>query len=104
MAKISKEEIEHLARLARIHITKKEKKQYSKEISGVLGYVNKLNHVDTKNIGETSQTTGLENVYRQDKITDEWKVSKDKNKNRQKLLANAAQKYGDYIKVKQILN
>ncbi len=103
MNEITRIEVEHLAKLARIYITKEEQKKYSKDLSSVLGYVEKLKRVDTKDVEETSQVTGLENVYREDKITDAWKVDKDKNKNRQKLLSNAAEKQGNYIKVKQIL-
>jgi len=104
MNKISKTEIEYIARLARIHITEEEKKKYSKELSSILAYVRKLNKVDTKNIEGTSQVTGLENVYREDKVTDDWKIDKNKNTNRQKLLSNAPDKKDNYIKVKQILN
>lgn len=103
MAQISKEQVEKIANLARIHITDEKKKKYSKELSSILGYVDKLQQVDTKNVEETSQVTGLENVYREDKIDDQWKVDKDKNKNRNKLLSNTPQKQGDYIKVKQML-
>ena len=101
MAKLSIKEVEHIAKLARIHLTEKEK--YSKELSSILGYVEKLQRVNTDNIEETSQVTGLRNVYRQDQATDIWKVDKDHQKNREKLLSNAPNKKSDYIKVKQVL-
>jgi len=104
MNKILKSEVEHMAQLARIHITGEEKKKYSKELSGVLDYVGKLNKADTKDVEETSQVTGLENVMRKDKEVLDWKVDKDKSKNRNKLLANAKERKGDYVKVKQILS
>ena len=69
MNKIDDKQVEKIAQLARIHITEKEKKQYSKELSEVLDYVEKLQKVKTDKIKETSQVTGLENVYREDKQT-----------------------------------
>lgn len=104
MSNLSKKEIEHIARLARIHITESEKEKYSTELSKVLDYVEKLNELDTDKVAETSQTTGLTNVYRVDETSIEWKVDKDAVKNTEKLLANAPEKKDNYIQVKKILN
>lgn len=103
MAKLSKSEVEHIAKLARIHLTEKEKQKYSKELSSILGYVEKLQKVNTDNVEETSQVTGLVNVYREDNVTDKWKVDKDTKENREKLLSNAPAKKGEYVKVRQVL-
>ncbi len=104
MNDITKAEIEHLSRLARINITDKEKEKYSKELSSILGYVEKLNKVKTENIEETSQVTGLKNIYREDEVSDIWKADKNVDKNRKELLSNAKEKKGDYVKVKQMLS
>lgn len=103
MSKLSKSEVEKISQLARIHLTEKDKEKYSNELSSILGYVEKLQAVNTDKVEETSQVTGLTNVYREDKATDIWKVNKDVKKNREKLLSNAPAKKDDYIKVKQIL-
>ena len=103
MNKITKTEVEKIAKLARIHITESEKEKYSTELSKILRYADKLNELNTDKIPETSQTTGLVNVYRKDVATLEWKVDKDEAKNTEKLLANAPEKKDNYIKVKQIL-
>lgn len=104
MSKISKEEVEKIAKLARIHVTNQEKIKYSKELSNILGYIEKLNNVNTDNVVETSQTTGLENVYQEDDASCDWKADKDIKKNREELLRNAKSKKDEYIKVKQMLN
>lgn len=103
MPKLSKSEIEHLAKLARLELTEKEKTKFSRELSEIFSYVEKLNKVKTDNISETSQVTGLENVYRQDKVSDIWKTDTDPQKNTEKLLANAPEKKERYWKVKQVL-
>lgn len=125
MSKLSKTGIDHVAKLARIELTEKEKEKFSRELSGILGYVEKLNKLhectnstnvtnhsgkDSKNnkmsvnnVEETSQVTGLENVYRKDIAGEQTQVDKDKKKNREKMLKNAPSQKDGYIKVRAIL-
>ncbi len=103
MTKISKSEVEKIAELSKIHLTDNEKEKYSNELSSVLGYVEKLQKIKTDNVEETSQVTGLTNIYREDKVSNIWKADKDVKKNTKELLSNAKEKKGDYIKVKQML-
>ena len=104
MSRISKDEVEKIAKLARIHISESEKEKYSKELSNILGYVEKLDEMNTDKVAETSQTTGLVNVCREDKATLEWKVDEDVARNTKKLLADTPEKKDNYIKVKKILD
>ena len=93
---IDKQQIEHIAKLARIELTEEEKEGFAKELSSVLDYVNQLNKVDTSKIEGISQVTGLENVIREDagdKIRDK----------RHKLLNEVPKRKGDYIQVPKIL-
>lgn len=94
MAKISKKEVEHIARLARIDLSKKEKVKFEKELSSILEFVSKLQEVDPKNIEPLSQVTGLENVLEDDEIKNQ--------PNRKELLKNAPQKQDGFIKVKKV--
>lgn len=103
MTKLSKIEIEKIAKLSRIELTDKEKENYSVELTEILGYVEKLNKAKTENISETSQVTGLESVYREDTASESTQVDKDKDKNREKLLENAPAQKDGYICVKQVL-
>jgi len=93
---IDKQQIEHIAKLARIELTEEEKEKFTKELSSVLDYVNQLNKVDTSKIEGISQVTGLENIIREDM---EDKI-RDK---RYKLLNEAPKRKGDYIQVPKIL-
>lgn len=65
-AKITKRDVTHVARLANLTLTSKEVDKFSKQLSDVLGYIDELKKVDTSNVEPTSQTTGLENVTRND--------------------------------------
>ena len=103
MSKISKVDVEKIASLARIEISEKEKSKYSEELSEILDYVEILKKVDTDKIAETSQVTGLENVYREDTADEVTQVDKNKDKNREKILKNAPAQKDGYIKTKAVL-
>lgn len=65
---LSEEEVRHVAKLARIYLTDDEVKRFSKQLSGVLEYVDILGELDTENVECTSQVTGLKNVLSKDEI------------------------------------
>jgi len=67
--KISKEEIKHIAELARLKLTPEEEKKIGGQLESVLKYVEKLNEVETKNIKETAQVSGLSDVLRKDVVS-----------------------------------
>lgn len=68
MAKLDISQIEHIAKLSRLELTKEEKELYSGQLSSVLEYVDQLSEVDTEGVEPTSNITGLSNVMRQDKV------------------------------------
>ncbi|OGL89318.1 hypothetical protein A3H75_02515 [Candidatus Uhrbacteria bacterium RIFCSPLOWO2_02_FULL_51_9] len=66
--KLTREEVEHLGRLARLALTEEEKAQYAAELSAILEFVEQLQEVDTTDVEPTAQVTGLEDVYRDDVV------------------------------------
>jgi aspartyl-tRNA(Asn)/glutamyl-tRNA(Gln) amidotransferase subunit C len=64
--KLTQVEVEHIATLARLHLTETEKEKYAGQLSGILDYMDKLGTVDTSDIEPTSQVTGLTNITRED--------------------------------------
>ncbi|MCK9368482.1 Asp-tRNA(Asn)/Glu-tRNA(Gln) amidotransferase subunit GatC [Candidatus Dojkabacteria bacterium] len=62
---ITKEEIKRIADLANIKLTEEEIEKFSKQIPEILGYVEKLNELDTKGLEFKSQTD-LVNIFRKD--------------------------------------
>lgn len=60
-------DVKHIAKLANLPLKDSEIPKFEKQLSEVLMYVEKLKEVDTKNVEQTSQVTGLENVLREDK-------------------------------------
>jgi aspartyl-tRNA(Asn)/glutamyl-tRNA(Gln) amidotransferase subunit C len=64
--KISKEEIEHIAVLARLSLSEEEKELFGPQLSSILDYMKKLDELDTKDIEPTSHVLALNNVMRDD--------------------------------------
>ena len=62
------QQIRHIAKLARLGLKDQDIEKFSKQLSDILRYVEKLNEVDTKNVEPTSQVTGLKNVTREDNV------------------------------------
>ena len=64
--KLTKEQVQHIARLARLKLTPEEEERYAGQLTEILNYVEVLKELDTKGVPETSQVTGLSNVTRED--------------------------------------
>ena len=61
-----KDDIKHVAELARLELSDKELDVYGKQLSDILGYIEQLQEVNTDGIEPTAQITGLENSWRED--------------------------------------
>jgi len=66
--RISKKEIEHIASLARLHLSEEEKELFGSQLSSILEYMEKLNELDTKDIEPTSHVLPLSNVMKDDML------------------------------------
>jgi aspartyl-tRNA(Asn)/glutamyl-tRNA(Gln) amidotransferase subunit C len=66
--KISREQVEHVARLARLALTDQELENLTAEMDAILGYVEKLNELDTDHIVPTAHAVPIENAFRQDAV------------------------------------
>ena len=68
MAKLSSDDVRHIAKLARLNISEDDVERFSKELTSILDYVDMLQEVDTKDTEPTAQVTGLSNAFREDTI------------------------------------
>jgi len=94
---ISKDEVKHIAKLARLALTEKEVEKFQKELSSILNYVEELKEVNVSDIAATSHPFEAKNVVRRDE------ENKKQITNNKKLLDLAPEKEKDYLKVKSIL-
>jgi aspartyl-tRNA(Asn)/glutamyl-tRNA(Gln) amidotransferase subunit C len=93
---LSKSEVQKIASLARIEITDAEAEKYSKELSDILGFVEKLNEVDTDGIEPIAHITGAKNVIREDKVIEYSDEMKDG------IINNFPEKKDRFDKVKAV--
>lgn len=66
--KLTKQQVEHVAMLARLGLSEAEIEKFQTQLSGILDYVEQLNEVNTEGISPTAQVTGLTNVMRADEV------------------------------------
>jgi aspartyl-tRNA(Asn)/glutamyl-tRNA(Gln) amidotransferase subunit C len=64
--KITKEEVLYVAHLARLDLDEESIEKFAGQIDEILGYIEKLNRVDTKSIKPTSHAIFLTNAFRED--------------------------------------
>lgn len=64
----TKKELDHLATLARIELSDKEREKFSRELAGILDYIEKLKEVDVSKSEPTTHVMQIENVFRPDKV------------------------------------
>jgi aspartyl-tRNA(Asn)/glutamyl-tRNA(Gln) amidotransferase subunit C len=64
---VTKKDVEHVAKLARLGLTEQEKDRFTTQLSSILGYAEMLNSLDTKSVAPTSHAIPMKNVFRQDK-------------------------------------
>ena len=64
---ISIEDVEHVARLARLALTEEEKEKFGRQLSDVLEHARVISEVETSDVPPTSHTLPLVNVFREDR-------------------------------------
>lgn len=92
---ITKQDVEKVAKLARLEVTVVEKEAFAKQLSQILTHVEQLNQYDTKGIEPTSTVMGQVNVFREDVMRPSLPSDK--------ALANAPEREADGFSVPKII-
>lgn len=92
---ITRQEVEKVAKLARLEITSAEKEAFAKQLSQILTHVEKLRQYDTTGVEPTSTVFGQVNVFRDDVTRPSLPV--------EKALANAPEREADGFCVPKII-
>ena len=66
--KITRAEVEHVSRLARLALSEAELDSLTGEMDAILGYVEQLNALDTEGIIPTAHAVPMENAFRPDVV------------------------------------
>jgi aspartyl-tRNA(Asn)/glutamyl-tRNA(Gln) amidotransferase subunit C len=69
---IDREQVLHVARLARLRLDEEELERMAGELSGILEHVDRIAGLDLDGIEPTSHVVALENVLRPDKPRPSW--------------------------------
>lgn len=96
--KLTQNEVEHIAGLARIKLTEEEKEKMAKDLGQILDYINKLKEINTDNVEPTAQVTGSENSFR----LDEPKPADVEQ--RKRIIEQFPHKKDDFLKVKAVFS
>jgi len=69
---IDRDQVLHVARLARLHLEDDELDRMSRELSGVLDHIEKISELDLEGVPPTSHVVEIENVLRPDEPRPSW--------------------------------
>lgn len=68
MAEETHIDIEYVAKLARINLTEAEKAKFSQQLDSILGYVEKLEELDTSGVEPMAHPHSMPNVWQEDVV------------------------------------
>lgn len=95
MAKLTIEEVKHIAKLANLDIGEEELHQFSDQLTDILEFVKEFSKVETKDVAPLANVTGKKNIFRDDKIQPSLP--------QQEVLRNAPSTHKGYFKNKLVL-
>ncbi len=93
---ISIQDVEHVAKLARLDLSEEEKQTYMKQLNAILQYADKLNELDTDQVEPTSHVMELVNVTREDERRSSWPI--------EQVMKNAPEEDEGQFKVPAVLD
>ncbi len=91
---ITIEDVEHVAKLARLELTEEEKIKFTTQLGDVLKYVDQMNEVDTTGVEPMAHAIDFVNVMRDDVV----KYEQERNE----LMKNAPSEENGFFKVPKI--
>ncbi len=95
MAKLTKEEVKHVANLARLAISEEEAEKFAEQLGKITDFAEQLNELDTTNVEPTTHVLPLVNVMRDDVAT--------KGLDREVMMLNVKEQEDGQVKVPAIM-
>ncbi|MBC8207726.1 MAG: Asp-tRNA(Asn)/Glu-tRNA(Gln) amidotransferase subunit GatC [Desulfobulbaceae bacterium] len=93
--KITREELEHVAHLARLNLNEEELTRMTGQLDNILAYVAKLDELDTTGIAPTTHAFSLVNAFREDQVSPSLSQTE--------ALVNGPKQNGEYFVVPRII-
>lgn len=94
-AKISKEDVRYVARLARLNVSEEDTETFTLQLNSILSYMDKLNELDTSDVQPMSHAIDVCNAFRQDTVQGSFA--------QEVALENAPEREGAFFKVPRIV-
>lgn len=92
---ITLEEVEHVARLARLDLSEADKERMRSQLDSILSYIDKLRRLPTEGVEPTSHAIPMTNVMREDEARPSFPA--------EEMLANAPERDADFFRVPKII-
>ncbi len=92
---ITADDVRHVAKLARLHMSDAEVDKFTRQLGTILKYVNKLSQLDVSGVQPMAHALPIHNVLRNDVVEEALPV--------EKVLQNAPQRDGDFFAVPKII-
>ncbi|MEV2477768.1 Asp-tRNA(Asn)/Glu-tRNA(Gln) amidotransferase subunit GatC [Paenibacillus larvae] len=92
---ISIQDVEHVAKLARLELNEQEKETFTEQLSKILTFAEQLNELDTEQVEPTSHPMPLANVMREDEGRSSWSI--------EEVMKNAPDEEAGQFKVPVVL-
>ncbi len=92
---ITREEVLHVARLARLSLSEAEGERLREQLGNILAYIKQLNALDTKDVVPTSHAVEMGTPFRDDTVHPFG--------DKEAILANAPDREGDFFRVPRII-
>lgn len=92
---ITKKEVEHAAKLARLALSDQETELYASQMAKILSHVEKLGELDTRGVEPTAYSVSPETIFRKDEAKQSLPQSE--------ILNNAPEKAKGCFKVPRII-
>lgn len=93
--KISKNEVEHVANLARLNLSDDELETMTGQLDTILSYVDKLEELDTSEVKPTTHVFSVSNAFREDEVKDS--LSQDE------AVKNGPEQNGEFFQVPRVI-
>ncbi|MGB2986570.1 MAG: Asp-tRNA(Asn)/Glu-tRNA(Gln) amidotransferase subunit GatC [Phycisphaerae bacterium] len=88
--------VRHVAHLARLEISDEEVARFAEQLSSILGYIEKLNELDTTDVPPTAHALAISNVFREDAVRPSCEADR--------ALHNAPQCQEGFFRVPKVLD
>lgn len=92
---INRQEVEYVAHLARLEIDDAQKDKFTSQLNDILGYIDKLNELNTEGVEPMSHAMAVTNAFREDKVVDSLGTEKS--------LTNAPDARGEFFRVPKVI-